>query len=422
MTEEAAAQAHSKTVYLHIGTPKSGTTYLQGVLKRNKERLAEHGVLWPGRNWGEQVHAVRDLANMHPHNHRPADVAGAWQRLVDEIHAWRGHSAIVSMEWLVGTTPQHIRRAVDTLAPAEVNVVLTGRDLARTIPADWQEAMQNWDTYSWDEYLAALADPESADTAPARRFWRQQDLGAILRRWNEVIPTAQTHLITVPPPGTHPHVLWQRFAAAVGIDPDDYDTEAKGNNASLGVVSAELMRRINISARESGLTWKANEKLLKHVLAKQVLTKRSGREPSLALPTDRYPWAVEQGKRIASEVEHANVRIWGDLTELIPDPAHAREGTTPNSIGDRELLDAALDGIVGLVGDVNGKLTARQPEPGTSSAQEAGPEQALQQLRGLPTTELVKHFLVEMAKRVGWLGTLHRSWRALRRRNQTTGH
>ncbi|WP_034267343.1 hypothetical protein [Haloechinothrix halophila] len=417
MTEEAAAQARGKTVYLHIGTPKSGTTYLQGALKRNKERLAARGVLWPGRNWGDQVFAVRDLANMHPHNHRPADVAGAWQRLVDEIHAWQGHSAIVSMEWLVGAKPQQIRRAVETLAPAEVSVVLTGRDLARTIPADWQEAMQNWDTYSWDEYLAALVDPELADAPPARRLWRQQDLGAILSRWNEVVPAARTHVITVPPPGTHPHVLWQRFAAVLGIDPDDYDTAAKGGNTSLGVVSAELMRNINVRAREAGLSWKANEKLLKHVLAKQVLTKRSGLEPALALPAEHYPWTIEHGKRIVSDVENAGVRVWGDLDELIPDPAHAREGTTPDAISDRDLLDAALDGIVGLVGDVNGKLAAQQPGRGAARAQPAGAEQALQKL---PTRDLVKRFLVELASRVGWLGTLHRGWRALRRRNQPT--
>ena len=35
-------------VFIHIGAPKSGTTYLQSVIWANKERLAERGVLVPG--------------------------------------------------------------------------------------------------------------------------------------------------------------------------------------------------------------------------------------------------------------------------------------------------------------------------------------------------------------------------------------
>ena len=37
-------------VYLHIGAPKTGTTYLQEVLFTNRARLAEHGVLYPGES------------------------------------------------------------------------------------------------------------------------------------------------------------------------------------------------------------------------------------------------------------------------------------------------------------------------------------------------------------------------------------
>lgn len=37
----------SRVVYLHIGAPKTGTTYLQDRLTINAERLAEHNVLVP---------------------------------------------------------------------------------------------------------------------------------------------------------------------------------------------------------------------------------------------------------------------------------------------------------------------------------------------------------------------------------------
>ncbi len=36
-------------IFLHIGAPKSGTTYLQTVLWANRENLRRQGLLMPGR-------------------------------------------------------------------------------------------------------------------------------------------------------------------------------------------------------------------------------------------------------------------------------------------------------------------------------------------------------------------------------------
>jgi len=37
----------SRVVYLHVGAPKTGTTYLQDRLALNKAELARHGVHYP---------------------------------------------------------------------------------------------------------------------------------------------------------------------------------------------------------------------------------------------------------------------------------------------------------------------------------------------------------------------------------------
>ncbi len=401
MTEETSAAGRYPTVYLHIGTPKSGTTFLQGVLGHNRQRLAEQGVLWPGRHWGEQVRAVRDLANITPIDHEPGETAGAWQQLVDEIHAWDGHTAIVSMEWLVDVKPRHIRRAVASLAPADVHVVITGRDLARTIPAMWQESMRNWFTHTWEDYLAAVADPDATTLEAGMRFWRQQDLGAILRRWGKVVPEERMHVLTLPPPGADPELLWQRFAQVIGIEAADYDIPPKGKNVSLGVVSAELMRRINTLAQERGLRWNASEFLVKQVLGKRVLTRRGKQEPSLALPAAFYPWAIEESKRIADEVAQSGARVWGDLAELIPDEANARATTSPSEISDRELLAAAIDGIVGMVGVLN-----RMRRNGTLPSSDARPA---------PQRAAPADHVRDMTQRLRRNTALRRAWHATRR-------
>ena len=39
----------TRRIFLHIGAIKTGTTYIQSVLRENRERLVEEGVLFPGR-------------------------------------------------------------------------------------------------------------------------------------------------------------------------------------------------------------------------------------------------------------------------------------------------------------------------------------------------------------------------------------
>ena len=48
-------------VFLHVGLPKTGTTYLQDCLWGNKQALAERGVLLPGRHRRRHLLASLDL-------------------------------------------------------------------------------------------------------------------------------------------------------------------------------------------------------------------------------------------------------------------------------------------------------------------------------------------------------------------------
>ena len=96
----------SRTVYLHVGLPKSGTYYVQKVLAGNKARLKEAGLLFPGRSWTDQVRAVQDVRWSQATPRRPA-VDGAWRKLVTEVQAWP-QDAIISMEWLGSSSPDQI--------------------------------------------------------------------------------------------------------------------------------------------------------------------------------------------------------------------------------------------------------------------------------------------------------------------------
>ena len=50
-------------VFLHIGLPKTGTTYLQTVMWADRERMRAQGVLLPGRERRDRDHRGKGDAN-----------------------------------------------------------------------------------------------------------------------------------------------------------------------------------------------------------------------------------------------------------------------------------------------------------------------------------------------------------------------
>jgi hypothetical protein len=333
----------AQTVFLHLGTPKSGTTYVQAVLGANRRRLQRNAdLLYPGPGWGVQVHAAKDVLNATQHGHRAPETAGAWQRLVDQIAAWDGN-AVVSMEWLGSANVAQATRMVESLAPARVEVVITVRDLARTIPAAWQEFLQNWETWTWREFLADVSSEEPMTTPAGRLFWTQQDLGRMLAVWTDVVQPDQIHLVTLPASGAPAGELWSRFASVLGIDPHRYDAGG-GGNESLGLESTELMRRVNVLSKQEGMAWPVYEARMKRVLAKRGLSRRKGLETKVTIPADLHPWVISRSEEQVASIRSSGARVTGDLADLTP--ALPAPGLQPDDIPAEALLDAALTGLV----------------------------------------------------------------------------
>ena len=78
-----------------------------------------------------------------------------------------------------------------------------------------------------------------------QKFWRYQDVPGILALWSAGLPPGHVHLVVVPPSGAPRDELWRRTASVLGIDVTGMDTDAHRANDSLGLVEAELLRRIN---------------------------------------------------------------------------------------------------------------------------------------------------------------------------------
>jgi hypothetical protein len=333
----------SARVYLHVGLPKSGTSFVQKVLAANKALLRDRdGLLFPGEGWKDQVAAVRDVRRM---GRRPKQTRGAWRRLLDEITAWPGDS-IVSMEWLCAATPDEVQRILEDLAPAEVHAVFTVRDIGRTLPSSWQEMMQNRKPWTWDEFLDSVTSSDKAGSRAGRRFWSQRDLAALLPRWTAALPADQVHVVTVPPASAAADELWRRMCSVLQVDPTGHRTSDLGDNASLGLESAELMRRVNVAAGAAGFGLTDYHTVYKRVVAKRVLAARRAKESRLAVPESLRDWLEEAAGQQLEVIRSCGAEVVGDLDDLRPAPPGS--GIQPQEVQLEELLSAAVDALVGL--------------------------------------------------------------------------
>lgn len=331
--------------FLHVGLPKSGTTYLQAVLAENRARLADRAaLLFPGRTWHEQVRAVRDVRGQQGRGGGPGD-AGAWDALVTEIAAWPG-DAVVSMEWLGGAPTEQVATIVDSLAPSRVEVIVTARDLARTIPAAWQEYLQNGEVWTWPEFLRSVSSEHPRATPAGNQFWAQQDLGKILATWRDRVPAERLNVVTLPQSGAPAGELWSRFAQVLGIDGALFDASGRGSNESLGRESAELMLRLNRACRAHQVDWKTYEAMFKQSLAKGGLAKRKHLEqPQRRIPAELEPWTLARTAEQIRSITASGARVVGDLADLEPDFGPAGDDGDPSA---EDVLAAAVDGLVTL--------------------------------------------------------------------------
>jgi len=342
------AASHSRPkVILHIGEPKTGTTMLQQVMWRNRAALAGQGVVLPGHHPQDHFRASQDLRGIQK---LPADPAGAWTgewEILASQAKQASRVAVISHELFSAADADQAGRAVASLQPGEVHVVLTARDMATLLPAEWQETVKHRNALAWTEWLGDVIDREAV-SADRRQwwFWRVHDTLAILDLWARFVPAERVHLITTPPRGSSPSLLWERFAAVLGVDPASVDLSRARANSSLGMAEVEFLRRLNEELPSEVPDWFYMWNV-KETLAHQTLAARPA-GARLVLPDDRTAWAKEHAETLIAGLRESGYDLLGELDELQPQPP-AEPATNPADQPAEQVLDAAVEAAAALV-------------------------------------------------------------------------
>ncbi len=332
-------------VLVHVGTPKTGTSYLQDVLFRNRVRLRTHAINYPGARFDAHFLGALDLLGLR-WGGLEAEAIGAWDDLAASVRKMPG-TAIISHEILATATRAQAARALESVghgSGAEVHVLVSARDLVRQIPAEWQENIKHRARLSYADFLARIQDPER-NSRIGSWFWGVQEIPDILARWSADLPPERVHVVTVPPPGG-PDVLWQRFSQAFGLDGLDLDLDAERVNPSMGVPETALIRRINRRANQE-LPPADYRPLVRELLAHKTLSART-KSPRLALPPEVHPWAQELSEQWIAEIERRGYDVIGDLSDLRGAPA-VTEFADPDRPRERQVADAAIDAVKALL-------------------------------------------------------------------------
>ena len=333
-----------RVVYVHVGAPKTGTTYLQDRLALNAASLERHGVHFPVAGPDGQFRPALDLLEI-TWGGLQQDVDGEWDALTERVRRASGR-VILSHEVLAAARPPQVQRAMAGLGGAEVHLVYSARDLARQVPAEWQEGVKHQRKVSFAGFLKQVRNAERVD--PDLWFWRVQSLPDVLHRWGAGLPPERVHLVTVPQPGAPHDLLWQRYCRAFGVDPAWAPQESTRANVSIGAAETVLLRKLNRRLRRAGFSSEDYRYWIREVVVHRTLAQRSGMT-RVMLPPAAFPWAAEVAEEWVDWVRRSGIDVIGDVADLRPvAPAEGTDWANPDRPRRADMLDAALDALVAL--------------------------------------------------------------------------
>ena len=357
-------------VYLHVGAPKTGTTFLQDRLYANRTALARHGIQYPVGLHGDMFGAALDLID-RPWGRQRENVRGEWDNLMVRVRRSSG-KVVISHEILAGATAEQVARAKQQLGDVELHVVYSARDLGRQVPAEWQESVKHRNTQRFRRYLRQVQEADRIDSS--LWFWRVQGLPDVLTRWSCGLPPERVHLVTVPQRGAAPDELWHRYCRAFAFDPALAPTEAGRANSSIGIDETAMVRELNRRLKKAGLDSASYRRIVRQIVVHETLAERA-KMRGVELPPHARDWAARIAEEWVEWVEGSGIDVIGDVGDLRPVFSDESEWANPDRPRPRWVADAAMDALVAVIQE-----TAERPDQEQTPVARIG--RAARRLRG----------------------------------------
>lgn len=348
--------------YLHVGLPKTGTSYVQSIIWSSREALEAQGVQLPMHKRADHFQVALALRGLLDETMDSAHAFAALDRLADAVPQLTAPAVLISHEFLAAATKEQADRLVGMFPGFEVHVVITARDLARQVPSAWQQRIKERELHRFEEFVDAVA----ARAPLADDFWANQDLADVADRWGGAVPPERVHIVTVPRAGGELAQLHERFFSVLGVDPDRLPATAPARNSALGLVQAETLRRVSLALGDRLPHPRAGfGRVGKDYLAKKVLSPQGGAPPRL--PDRLVEWSRQVCQEWVQALQSRGYDVVGDPADLVPDPPG--DARAEQTVSDAEVADAAVRALATVLDHRFDEMQRRQSRRASMRAQ-----------------------------------------------------
>ncbi len=349
------------TRIVHIGPHKTGTTGLQAALFAARASLDRQGVYYAseGRHAMTAVLAGLQLPNAWADDKDPPP-RWKWDRLLAKVRGTKADRVVISSEFFSDGKPDAIRKVIEELDPSKVQVVVTLRPLAKIMPSQWQQWVQNQWTMPLDEWVRSLLD--KPDGTAGRTFWRRHRHDLLIKRWAEIVGADRVTAIALDD-GDHDMVL-RVFERLTGVQPGTLEPVTTLSNRSMTVPEIEVIRTFNVAYKAEKLSRKVYTRVIRFG-ATALMEHRPPNpdEPKIELPEWSREPVGAMARQVIEGIRDSGVRVIGDLEGLAQVPESRGMPDGPVAVSP-EVAASAVMGVLLASGLARGtgEISIRAPE------------------------------------------------------------
>ncbi|MFF4268796.1 hypothetical protein [Streptomyces sp. NPDC001536] len=300
------------TRLLHIGPHKTGTTSIQGALFAARDKLGDHGVHWPAGNTRHPMEAVLAACA------RPGMMGDAgpsekqWLRLVDRVRAAGDRTSVISSEFFADASDDAaVGRIVEQLGREAVHILVTLRPLAKIMPSQWQQYVQNGLRMGYEEWLEHMLRKAPYEK-PNPSFWHRHRHDRLVERWARAAGPQRVTVVVVD--DRDRGGLMRTFESLLGLPAELLQEVPATANRSLTLAETEMLRNLNKEFRGNDLPEELYSKLVRHgaVMHMKNTCSPTAQDVKIGTPQWAVEAAAEIGAEMAQRIGTMGVRVLGD--------------------------------------------------------------------------------------------------------------
>jgi hypothetical protein len=289
-----------------------------------------------------------------------------WSALTADVAAQGDCRVLVSSAFFGDGDDEATGRVVEGLGGSRVHVLVTLRPLAKILPSQCQQFVQNGLRLRYPDWLDGMLNRPRAEV-PTPSFWQRHRHDELVSRWAAAAGPGNVTVIIVDE--SDRLRLLRMFEKMLYLPGGLLELVRTAANRSLTPGEAELIRLLNEEAKRRDWPERVYSRLIRGGAVNHLKTdyQPTPGEQRIVTPPWALKRAAEIGAEMAASISALGVRIVGDISELGRAPAELAEmgvdvpQATP--VISAEAASAAVLGII-VASRLPAQLAAAgQPRP-----------------------------------------------------------